>query len=107
MKTKKILVFLALGTLFACQQNEQQETANEALKVSISIENDELGALTRSFGMNYALGKNAFSAGEVLCRSSQRRFPAIHCRKRQLLVERYKNKESASGAFCPLPCCRL
>lgn len=66
MKTKKILVFLALGTLFACQQNEQQETANEALQLSISIENDELGALTRSFGMNYALGKNAFSAGEVL-----------------------------------------
>lgn len=107
MKTKKILVFLALGTLFACQQNEQQETANEALQLSISIENDELGALTRSFGMNYALGKNAFSAGEVLSVAAANEDFQPYTVKRQLLVERYKNKESASGAFCPLPCCRL
>ncbi|ERI85447.1 hypothetical protein HMPREF1981_01722 [Bacteroides pyogenes F0041] len=66
MKTKKILIFLTLGTLFACQQNEPQETTNESLKLFVTVENDELGALTRSLGMNYSLGKNAFSAGEVL-----------------------------------------
>lgn len=66
MKTKKIFMFLTLGTLFACQQNEQQETANETIKFSITVENDEFSALTRSFGMNYAWGKNSFSTGDVL-----------------------------------------
>lgn len=66
MKTKSFLILLALGSLFSCQQNEQEQN-DATIHFSMSIDNNDLDeALTRSGVTNLHAGKNAFSIGDII-----------------------------------------
>lgn len=67
MKTRNFLAFLAIGCLFSCQQNEQQDQDDAIINFSMSIDNDNLEtALTRTGISSLYTGKTFFSTGDVI-----------------------------------------